>query len=166
MDSGYQQACDVEKSGCKIIIPHLEGKGFKVIPFKKKELQVHGDYIVQNGGEPYIIEIKTEKNFTGNFFFEIWSNKKRGNPGWIYKLSADWLLYYFEENCRLYYMHVPVLKKILFDDEIIYQYKEKRQNKYQQKNDTWGCCVPINAIMGHELSEGGRYFKIEEVLPF
>ena len=107
------------------------------------------------------VEIKCEAEARyGNFFFETWSNKnldgklrhaERGSsPGWMMTLRADWLMYYFVATDDLYVMDFFKLKRWAFTHETghpsIEKYPERCQAKRQQPNDTWGRCVPIQAV--------------------
>ena len=94
------------------------------------------------------MELKVEAaNKHGNFFLETWSNREWFTLGWMYKLQADVLLYYFLQERELYSIKVPALKEWAFGvgdgQGAIYKYLERKQSKYNQRNDTWGRCVPI-----------------------
>ena len=165
-NTAFSVACEVEKAGCDIILPYIESKGFKVIPFANKHLQQYGDYIVQNGDKPKTIEIKTENKHTGNFFFETWSNRKWHTLGWIFTIQADWLFYYFQDKYILYFMQVKSLKDCLFIDGLLWKYPEVEQGKYNQRNDTWGRIVPVDEIMSHKTHEKGRWCTETSLPPF
>ncbi len=156
---GFRESQKVEAMGNKILFPWLQrhpdiigicvfGEGVLHL-----EMQALGDMVVQLKNEKSfrIIEIKVESsNDYGNFFLETWSNKAfpRNNPGWLLKSNADWLLYYFLKQDELYLMRMSELQEWIFGHDInckptICRYKEKQQNKYNQKNLTFGACVPI-----------------------
>ncbi|NBW19542.1 MAG: hypothetical protein EBR82_67370 [Caulobacteraceae bacterium] len=116
-----------------------------------------GDYVITKGGEPCAIELKAERfNRYGNFFLETWSNRQWFTLGWLYKLRGDYLFYMFIDSKELWTISTPALKRWAFGVEDqpgqIYQYPERKQAKYEQKNDSWGRCVPIvnlqNALGG------------------
>jgi hypothetical protein len=119
-----------------------------------------GDVLINNGDKIWGVEVKVEKeNKFGNFFVEYWSNLSRFNPGWVLKLKTDILLYYFFDSKELYSISFNKLRewafckpsKKIFNNGReyvgrIYDFELKPQKKYDQKNDTWGRCVPISII--------------------
>jgi hypothetical protein len=121
-----------------------------------------GDVIINTGAETlWTCEIKAEQRATGNFFIETWSNKnlsdrashaERGsNRGWLDKLRADILLYYFIDADELYAINLFRLQQWAFTagprgGGCLERYREVRQSRYQQANDTWGRLVPIEDI--------------------
>lgn len=113
-----------------------------------KELQkTVGDALMKRNGEMYSVEIKAEReNKYGNFFLETWSNRKWFTPGWMLTLNADILFYHFLEQDQLYIMNFQRLKEWAWHQGGIYRFPEREQSKYDQRNDTWGRCVPIKVI--------------------
>jgi hypothetical protein len=107
-------------------------------------------------GKIWAAEIKTEASSRhGKFFLETWSNKCFGRQtnGWMRDLRTDILMYFFQDVRRLY--SIPFCR--LWEWAWVYQnergwpgrihdFPEKKQRKYQQQNETWGCCVPITVI--------------------
>lgn len=121
-----------------------------------------GDFTVHLNGLPYGVELKVEAaNRYGNFFLETWSNKEWFTLGWLYKLQADSLFYFFLREQELYSLQVQALKEWAFGlgdvPGAIYQYPERKQAKYNQKNDTWGRCVPIAELQKALGSDIKRY---------
>jgi hypothetical protein len=127
-----------------------------------------GDVLYNDrSGRMWSVEIKAEKkNKWGNFFLETWSNRNledadshalRGsNVGWLAKLRADLLFYYFIECDSLYVINLLGLKRWAFgfgerprqpSNGRIYAFPERLQEEYEQLNDTWGRCVPISVLM-------------------
>jgi hypothetical protein len=110
-----------------------------------------GDACAMMGGKTTWFELKAEETWTGNLFLETWSNRPV-SPGWMFTSRADYLLYYFrtEPIARLYFFHMPTLQKWAFGEGdrsgAIYAYREVRQRKSKQRNDTTGRCVPINVL--------------------
>ena len=155
--SAFVDACRVEQDAMQDIIPFLEKQCPRYILTSKgrlsKELQMqYGDAIAQtHNGKVVAIEFKAEqKNKHGNLFLETWSNRSRFTPGWMYNLNADMLLYYFLKPRGMVTMSFPALRKWAFHSRNIYRYPELEQNKRDQKNDTWGRCVPISALVNHK----------------
>ena len=48
---------------------------------------------------------------------------------------------------RLYFIPFKKLRRWAFHDHNIYKWPERKQGKYQQLNDAWGRCVPIDVIV-------------------
>lgn len=131
-----------------------------------------GDMIfTAKDGSARSVEVKIEQVHTGNLFLETWSNKNldsreshasRGSTlGWMYKVKADLLFYYFLPNDKLYVFDFFVLKRWAFGcdgrEGRRREYKEVMQKVHTQMNDTWGCLVPIEDL-GRELRrEGGSW---------
>ena len=111
--SGWTDAKIVETKALSILLPYLDRRadnGRLILTSKgtlsKRLQETVGDAILNDvDGMMWTIELKAEEKHTGNLFLETWSNKnldnklshaERGsNPGWLQKLSADLLLYYF-----------------------------------------------------------------------
>lgn len=88
------------------------------------------------------IEVKTEYDHTGNLFWETWSNKRRGRLGWGKTSKADVLYYLFWRDAIGY--RIPDLQTTIFNFEYYRKdYREVKQQKNDQTNDTWGCLVPV-----------------------
>lgn len=116
-----------------------------------------GDVVLQaKNRECWTVEVKTEReNRHGNFFLETWSNRPMGpldpnlNLGWLYKLRCDVLLYFFIESGEIYSVPFGKLRYWCFCsgwNKGIYAFDEKPQATYQQLNNTFGRCVPIDVI--------------------
>jgi hypothetical protein len=147
-----------------------------------------GDILFNREGSVFSIELKAEERHTGNLFLETWSNKnledagshaERGsNPGWLIKVKADLLFYYFLDTDQLYILSVLALKRWAFgyrdnpgklhsagwDGKP--SYPEIRQAKYFQMNDTWGRLVPV-AVLMRNLSPAPKLTTVRqlELLP-
>ena len=91
------------REGVLVVKEYLLSEGYTVehvtspIPQRKC-----GDLIVtrnKNGATPFYVEVKTEDwsyRYTGNFFLEEWSNRKKGVLGWMHHLTdAKFLFYLF-----------------------------------------------------------------------
>jgi hypothetical protein len=145
----------------------LTGKG-RLSAFLQREL---GD-LMFNGpdGRLWSVEVKAEQRFTGNLFLETWSNRnladafshaERGcKVGWLVECRADLLFYHFLDVDRLYVLELFALKRWAFTDPSqrlrvaggsdlvgrIYDFPEKAQAKYDQRNETCGRIVPLAAL--------------------
>jgi len=132
-----------------------------------------GDLVVTANEIGKIIEIKAElKNTHGNLFIETWSNRSSFTPGWLLKCQADWIWYYFVEDKQLYHIAMNELRT-WSNTGAIFNYPERCQKKYEQLNDTWGRCVPIEVLRRElasfrgpvnplELAESNSYGDFED----
>jgi hypothetical protein len=166
--SGFSDARAIEAKAMAVLVPFLTERahdGRLVLcnkgPLAKRLQETTGDAIFNSDPDTmWTVEIKAERTFTGNLFLETWSNRnledryrhaERGsNRGWMDKLVADLLLYYFLDVDRLYIINLFKLKQWAFGggDGVgrIYSFPEKKQGRYSQLNDTWGRIVPIATI--------------------
>lgn len=155
----------VEEQGFAALVPFLRTVAFNgqfvlttAGPMSRLLQETLGDVLLNRGGKVYGIEVKTEKtNAYGNFFFETWSNKnfEPRRPGWIYTSIADMFWYYFIEQDELYTIDARKLFKWAHENPSVYvpggvgrmyDFPEKAQSKYEQRNNTCGRCVPISVI--------------------
>ena len=140
----------------QLLLPFLEAENPKFVLTNgggrlSMKIQKHvGDILVQNG-RLISIEVKVEKEDKHeNFFLETWSNRKWFTPGWMYTTDCDRLWYFFLKERKLYSIDFGRLRQWAFwlkdGRGPFYSYKEKKQKEYEQNNDTWGRCVPIDVI--------------------
>lgn len=142
-----------------------------------------GDVIANDGsGRVVALELKTERSIrNGNLFLETWSNKNLGsrrnhamhggNPGWMYKLRADLLLYYFLDADLLYSIDVFWLKRWAFGYRVrdvvipgrLFDFEEKVVSD-DQINDTWGRPVPITLLRAELPDRAMRETRLRERL--
>jgi hypothetical protein len=170
MTNGFQGARAIEAKGMAVLEPFLmEKSDGRLVLLEKGPLarvlqESLGDGILQAGagGRSWSVEIKVEQTDSPNLFLETWSNRnlesreshiERGStPGWMLKLRADLLLYYFLDSDRLYVFDLFRLQRWAFGhkasarDGQIYRFPEKLQGRWQQLNDTWGRCVPLTVL--------------------
>lgn len=156
--NAFDEASKVEKRSLEILRPFIQQRAFNgqyVVTSKgplARDLQKRvGDVLFNSDASTvYSVEIKAEQeNKYGNFFLETWSNRSRFTPGWMVTLQADLLLYHFVEQDELYRIPFQKLKRWAWQSGGhggIYKYPERCQSKYEQKNDTWGRCVPISDL--------------------
>lgn len=167
----------------------------RLLPFVEERAQ-SGRYVVTDKGRlaPFLqeivgdvifndkqdrmwsIEIKAERRFTGNLFLETWSNRNLENPdsharrgsnvGWLAKLQADLLFYYFLDVDRLFIGQVFALKRWAFGhgkvEGRLYDYKEVTQAKYAQLNDTVGRLVSI-ADLCREMAPAPKLYSVSQL---
>lgn len=180
----------VEAEALAVLVPFLEEKADgrlvvtskgRLAPFLQETV---GDVIYsgRNDGRMWTVEIKAEReNRHGNIFLETWSNRNlddadshalRGsNVGWLAKLRADLLFYYFITSDSLYVFNLFGLKRWAYGYERVPgnlyrpEFKEKLQSKYQQANDTWGRCVPIRTLMDEVEPEPRLIHPLQLALP-
>ncbi len=157
--NSFDKCRGTEQRSLEILRPFISQRAFNgqfVVTNKgplAPELQKSaGDVLYNTDAETvYAAEIKAEEeNKYGNFFFEVWSNRSRFTPGWMFTLRTDLLLYHFLADDLLYVIPFERLRKWAFHDLRIYSHPERQQNKHQQLNDTWGRCVPI-ATLAREI---------------
>lgn len=166
--TGFSNARQVESQGmlalANFIRERADNGQFVLVnkgPLAKHIQEAMGDLLYNRSGRLFAVEVKVEaENRHGNLFLEVWSNRnledrdshaERGsNPGWMFKIRADLLFYYFLRSDELYIADVFKLKRWLFGHGeapgALPRFAPKRQSKYQQRNDTWGICVPISLL--------------------
>lgn len=180
--NAFESASMVEVRGMATLLPYIEDRAFQgrfvrtVKGNLARFLQAQmGDVIVNTDADTVVAaEIKIEQRHTGNLFLETWSNRnlddvgshaERGcNPGWMVKLRADLLLYYFLDSDDLYSIPMFRLKKWAFGSRTsaphIYEFREVSQSRYGQLNETVGRLVPIH-ILQNEV--GLRHTKVRQL---
>ncbi len=174
--NAFTQCSRVEKKSYKVLIPYAQSVATngQFVMTSTGRLSRHfqktfGDVLINNAsGDIEAIEIKAEKeNKYGNFFLETWSNKKRDTQGWMHTIKADTLWYYFLDVATLYKINFSGLTRWAFEQRgehrqkgRIWDFEEKEQQEYEQPNDTWGRCVPIDTV-GDEVGFEVVYFGNE-----
>lgn len=139
-----------------MLLPYMERVWPACIcyPTRHHELiqKFEGDVLVLRGKSAKYVEFKCEEeNKHGNLFIETWSNLSRENRGWYYKCQASWLWYYFIDDDELYCVEMDKLRRWgtapgRSGDCHLFDFPERQQRKREQKNDTWGRCVPIETL--------------------
>jgi hypothetical protein len=139
----YKDSIIIEDKGKPLVLNFLRNKLHLTCEWLvSKEDQRKGDIFCKD--LDLYIELKVEqKKISSNFFIETWSNRQRKTKGWFYTIKANYLFYLFLEEKCLYTMSLNNLKKIIK----LNKYKEVKQKKYTQLNDTWGLLVPRNHII-------------------
>lgn len=119
-------------------------------------------------GRVVSVELKAETRYTGNLFLETWSNRnledragraERGAvPGWLLVCRADLLFYHFIEKDILLIFDLLSLQRWAFlspnksgNAGRVYDFPEKTQLRYAQRNTTCGRIVPI-AVLEEECA--------------
>lgn len=156
--NGYEKAIQVEKEAMPELLEFLgqqSDNGRFVLTAKgrlSRELQkTYGDALMNTpDGSLWAVEFKVERRFTGNFFIETWSNRSRFTRGWLDHLNTNVLLYYFLDVGRLYSIDFPKLKRWAFGHAEgagrLYSFREVKQKRHDQINDTWGRVVPVAVV--------------------
>ncbi len=153
--NAFDTGKNIERLSLDILRPFIRQRAFNgqyVVTTKgplAAELQKSaGDMLYNTDADTvYTVEVKAElENKYGNFFLEFWSNRSRFTVGWLITLKSDWLLYHFLKEDELYAIPFQKLRRWAFHDQRIYAFPERPQSKYEQLNDTWGRCVPINVL--------------------
>jgi len=188
--SAFDNARGVEAEGNMILLPYLREKsdGGLVLTSKgtlARWLQESvGDVLLNRREQLFAVELKCERKYTGNLFLETWSNRnledgrshaERGqNTGWMYKLRADLLLYYFIDTDQLFSIKVLALKRWFFGrggelgayrrpsaDGQTPMFREVKQEARDQANDTRGVLVPI-AVLRSEIPNAIRETRVRQ----
>lgn len=168
MANAFDAARRVETESRQIIEPMLElhtngrfvytDKGRLAREFQRQ----YGDVLISMAanGELLSVEMKAERKESQNLFLEMFSNGERYTFGWMAYCDADLLFYHFLDADKLYIVHMQNLRRWFWfgmgpkrnSGESrrhvpgFVRFPPKRQTKYSQKNDTWGCCVPVSVI--------------------
>jgi hypothetical protein len=166
--NAFESARLIEAESRRIIEPMLElhtdgrfvytDKGRLSRQFQKE----FGDVLInmKDSGEMLSIEFKAERKSRENLFLEFWSNGSRYTFGWMAHSNADLLFYHFLESDELCIVKMQSLRRWFWFGEgpvrrsgkshmyapAFTLWPPKKQTKYSQMNDTWGCCVPKTVI--------------------
>lgn len=107
-----------------------------------------GDYTIRRDGKLLFVEHKAEEeDKSGNLFLETWSNRTRFTPGWMMKCRPHLFWYHFLAQRAIYEMPAEKLFHFAFVQGRLWGYREVRQSKRPQANDTWGRLVPREHLM-------------------
>jgi hypothetical protein len=167
-DNAFSNACLVERRGMAVLLPYLETRAWRgqVIQVAKGPLARHfqqrfGDLLIATGpGAVASVEIKVNRRWTGNLFLELWSNKnlddrashvERGStPGWLVTCRADVIGFHFLDVDTVLFLPLFRLQQWAFGvgdrPGRVYDFPERCQRRYAQRNDTWGRIVPVDVL--------------------
>jgi len=182
--NAFDAARGIEAQAMTLLFPYLqEESGGRLVLTSKGTLskwlqESVGDALLMRGDVMEAVELKAEQRHTGNVFLETWSNRNlerredhacRGqNPGWLMKVRADLLLYYFIDKDVLYSFDVFELKRWFFgqgEGTGVWgsgRFQERCQRRYTQRNDTWGVIVPLRTLHD-EMADGAmRWTKVRQ----
>lgn len=183
--SAFNTARGVEAEGNLILLPYLQEQsdGGLVLTSKgtlARWLQESvGDVLLNREERLFAVELKCERRHTGNLFLEVWSNRnledrashaERGqNPGWMLKLRADLLLYYFIDADLLYSIDLFSLKRWFFgegsENAGVWgdgSLRTIRQKKHEQLNDTWGVLVPLERLQAELPRKAMKWTSVRQ----
>ena len=122
-----------------------------------------GDLLIATGpGGVASIEIKVQRRWTGRLFLEGWSNKnldsqashvERGStPGWLITCRADVVGFHFLDADTAPFLPLFRLQQWAFgtgdQGGRIYDFPERRQRRYVQRNDLSAYCAGGGARAG------------------
>lgn len=180
---GFKEARGVEARSLDILEPFLERQAFKgrfVItskgPLAKFIQATAGDVLFNIDRERFLaLELKADATDMPNLFLETWSNRNledmndhatRGSTlGWLLTNRADLLVYHRLNHDEVCVCSMLRLKRWAFGYRDvpgrIYAFPERRQSKHDQKNDTWGRCVPVD-VLAREVPRFHR-FRIDQL---
>ena len=99
-----------------------------------------------------LIEVKTDRYDTGNFFLELISNVEKDSRGCILQTKSDYVFYYFTKIHKLYILSTYYLQKWLIDNHT--HYNKKTVKTFLSNGGSYhtiGICVPIQNLvkLGH-----------------
>lgn len=152
----------IEKQSEAVVLPFIKQRGWvfskHYLPHDKR-----GDYAISRDSKTLNIELKAERNTTGNFFIEEFSNyapgeyAPDGTPrttlGWFLTLQSDFVLYHFLDTNKIYKID---LKKLQEQSQLVYALGRRKQCQAcddGQMNQTIGWCVPIAKLPDAFLKE-------------
>jgi hypothetical protein len=179
--NAFTQASLVEHRGLAVLLPYLEERAYRGRlvstakgPLSQTLQHAFGDYFMNTDAETVrSLEIKVERQWTGNLFLETWSNRNLDDqhahfehgstPGWLVTSRADLLLFYFLDTDDLVTAPLLRLKRWAFGSGPqggVYAWPEKLQGRYGQANDTWGRCVPVDHL---EREVGARRTQVRQL---
>src|SRR5262245_52399532 len=117
--SAFDKCRTIESQAVEELLPWLVAMSEEVETTDGCEFlqKVWGDFVATRKDRRYSIELKAERRHTGNLFLELWSNKSRWTPGWMYTCRADFLFYYFLDKRVLYILDMRKLKAWLFGQD-------------------------------------------------
>ena len=136
----YKTCQELEAKSIKRLLPMISNRFDEIEPIESKLAQRYlGDYLAVKNDKAYILEFKAEEKHTGNLFIEIWSNEGV-NQGWFRKCRADYIIYHFLDNGKVYLIDLPEFKKQLIESN----HRQVKQAKHDQKNVSVGLLVPVS----------------------
>ena len=165
--SSFDMANAVEARGLDALMPFLQHVSFNgqftlthkgaLAPMLQTCI---GDFLLNYGDKStvYGVELKVEQeNKHDNLFLETWSNRNFSprRVGWMMSNEADFLWYYFlkQDNLLIFnfrkiweWAHIKPSKIVPPGVGRMYDFSEKAQSKYEQRNITAGRCVPIETL--------------------
>ena len=159
-----QETVRVADEGAKEVTSWLEGKGYKVLNVEndKTYQDLDIDLIVTklNEGrtEVFTVEIKVDRYTSGNFFFEITSNKTKGTPGCILYTNSDYIIYYFIKTKELYVITTCKLRKYLLTNQNKFTKKECTSLAGKGSYQSEGLLIP-KATLEKSLGAKKSYLK-------
>lgn len=150
----YRDSLRVEEEGLQLLAPWLDRQyaGRYVLLYQHDNVKwwqrEAGDLLVQIDGRAFqTVELKFERKFTGNLFVETWSNKSSGASGWLLTCKSDRLLYVFLDARRMFSLTPATFRGWVESNVDARKWKQVRQHKYTQTNDTYGVLVPITEAL-------------------
>ncbi len=151
--NSFNKCRKIEALGIEMARPVLDkvfSGGWKFLDDKRLQYACHTDIVGHDkGGKFFSVEMKAEtEDIHGNFFIELISNASaeddKFRTGWIDKSIAEFIVYAFLSNRTIYIIPRRPLKVWFLEN--IEQYRLKRQEKYEQHNQTIGIPVPIEHV--------------------
>lgn len=157
--NGFKQACRVEDESWDALEPYLKSRAYegRFVRTAKGPLALElqksvGDVLVNSSRtDVTCIEVKAEREHTGNVFLERWSNRHRFTPGWLETLNTDLLWCHFLDRDVVYEIPFARLRQWMYWHEYrgrpnASRFDLAKQGRYEQLNDTWGYLVKLSEL--------------------
>lgn len=147
--NAFEKASEVGDWAEDYVLDLLEQQ-FKTVKRVPKDITrqlEYGDIFVAGksglGISPLKVEVKAEERHTGNLFWEWVSNEGSNRDGWGKTTPADEIFYLFRDELIGYRItDVQNIKWLV--DYYKTNFTKVFQNKYEQRNRTWGYLVPVD----------------------
>lgn len=122
-----------------------------------------GDFVLHHAklGQFVGVEVKTEKQWTGNFYAETYSNAwptKYERWGWLATLQADILVNVFLDRQIAAVMRLPRLREWCIDQDNARKYTLKPPHR-SQRNLTLGHIIPFKDLVA---PVGAEFYRCDD----
>jgi len=150
--SSFDVTCEIGDRVVEMVAPLLRARAvdghvtfLSDDPTTSDKQRYLGDAVLTTtDGRIITVEIKGEQeNKHGNLFLETWSNRQKLIRGWLETSRCNVLVYSFLDERTAYTCFMSRLQGWALKEGHVGRYPERKQQAYEQHNDTWGRPVPI-----------------------